>query len=83
MSETHKTDKTAPKIDQATAFTTWQNLYRAEAGKLLDEGSAAMERAYAESERMLTEGNRLFAAQGRAMQEASRAVFTGLRAMIG
>ena len=83
MSETRKNDGAAPKIEQATAFTGWQNLCKSEAHKFLDESSRAMERYYGESERMMNEGSRLFAAQTRAMHEASSAVMAGLRTMMG
>lgn len=83
MSETHKNEKAAPKIEQATAFTTWQNLWRGEAQRFLDESGQAMERSYGEAERMMHEGSRVFAAQTRAMHELSRAVLAGYKTMLG
>ncbi|MBI1944836.1 MAG: hypothetical protein HYS27_04025 [Deltaproteobacteria bacterium] len=83
MSETNKHDKAAPKIEAATAFTTWQNLWRGEAQRFLDESNQAIERYYGEAERMTSEGSRLFAAQTRTMHEASRAVLAGVRTMVG
>lgn len=83
MTDTNKHDKAAPKIEPATAFTTWQNLWRGEAQRFLDESNQAMERYYGEAERMMSEGSRLFAAQTRAMHDASRAVLSGARTMVG
>lgn len=83
MSDTSKHDKHAPKIEQATAFTTWQNLAKIEATKLLDESSSAMERYYTETERMMHESSRLWVAQSRAMHEMSRAFLAGVRTMMG
>ncbi len=83
MSETNKNEKAAPKIEQATAFTTWQNLWRGEAQRFLDESNQAIERYYGEADRMMHEGSRLFAAQTRAMHEASRSVMAGFRTMLG
>lgn len=83
MSEMHNNEKAAPNIDQATAFTTWHKLWRGEAQRFLDESSLAIERYYNEAERLTQEGSRLFAAQTRAMHEASRAVMSGCRTMLG
>ncbi|MCC7070706.1 MAG: hypothetical protein IT383_05250 [Deltaproteobacteria bacterium] len=83
MSETHKNEKAAPKVEAATAFTTWQNLWRGEAQRFLDESGQAMERYFGEAERAMHEGSRLFAAQTRAMHEMSRAVLAGTKTMLG
>lgn len=85
MSDTTTSNKkphVAP-ADAASPFFTFQQLWRTEMSRVLDESSAAFERATAEMERSSAEANRFANAQVKAMHEAGRAWFAGVRTMMG
>lgn len=73
---------TAP-ADAASPFFTFQQLFRTEMSRVLDEGAATLEKNVSEMERVSAEANRFGSAQVKAMHEASRAWVAGVRTMMG
>ena len=78
----NKKPHTAP-ADAASPFFTFQQLWRTEMSRVLDESSAAFERGTAELERVTAESNRFGTAQVKAAHEAGRAWVAGVRTMLG
>lgn len=76
------TAHTAP-ADAASPFFTFQQLWRTEMSRVLDEGSAALEKNASELERITAEANRFGTAQVKAAHEAGRAWVAGVRTMLG
>ena len=69
--------------DAANPFFTFQQLWRTEMSRVLDETSAAFERGQAELERVSAESSRFGTAQAKAAHEAGRAWVAGMRTMMG
>ena len=75
--------KHTPPADAASPFFTFQQVWRTEMHRVLDESNAAMERGFGEWERNVNEATRFGQAQMRAFHEASRAMLAGARTVIG
>ena len=83
MTEQAKTQNRVPPADAANPFFSFANIWRGEAQRVLDETTAAMEKSYGEWERTVSETSRFSTAQARAMHDASRALLSGARVMLG